>query len=158
MRFLFSILITTVFFFASCNAYKNLKDPEFRDVKQIELMEVGLTQTKAGAELVFYNPNKFNVTLTSATGDVYVEDKFIGWFELTGKVYVKKKKEFVIPIVVKLDNYSILMNRQEILEKKEVMIRVKGMARVSKTGFSKEVPILYEKKQSVDKLKNLVSL
>ena len=55
------------------------------------------------------------------------------------------------------DNIGAIKNQNEIYKKKEVMIRIDGVASLSKTGFSKEIPIKYEKMESVDKLRSLVS-
>lgn len=157
MKLVFSTLIIAALFLTSCKAYKNVQEPEFRDIQNVELIDIGLTQSKAGADIIYYNPNNFNITLSTARGDVYVDDKYIGRFELADKVSVRKRDEFIVPVVLKLDNISVLKHQQEILKKKEVVIRVNGMARLTKTGFSKEVPINYEKKESVDKLRSLVS-
>ena len=115
MKLIFSTLIVASLLLTSCKAYKNVLEPEFRDVQNIEIIDLGLTQSKAGADIVYYNPNKFNATLSSAKGDVYVDDKYMGRFELADKVYVKKKKEFVVPVILKLDNISILKHQKEIL-------------------------------------------
>lgn len=40
-------------------------------------------------------------------------------------------------------------------KKKEVLIRIDGVARLTKTGFSKEIPIKYEKLEDTDKLRSL---
>lgn len=157
MKLIFSTLAIVSFLLTSCKTYDNVLDPEFRDVQNVEIIELGLTQSKAGADIIYYNPNKFNATLASAKGDVYVDDKYMGRFELADKVSVKKRKEFVVPVILKLDNISVLKHQQEILKKKEVMIRVNGVAKITKTGFSKEVPIKYEKLESVDRLKNIAT-
>lgn len=157
MKLIFSTLISTALFLTSCSAYKNVQEPELRDIQNVEVIDIGLTQSKAGADIIYFNPNKFNVTLASARGDVYVDDKYIGRFELADKVSVKKKAEFVVPVILKLDNISLIKHQQEIFKKEEVMIKVKGIARITKTGFAKEVPINYEKMESVDRLRSLVS-
>lgn len=156
MKTLISTLSIAAITLASCSAYKNVQEPEFRDVQNVKLVEVGLLQTKAGAELVYYNPNNFNVTLSSARGDVYIDGQYMGRFELTDKVSVRKRSEFVIPAVLKLDNISAIKNR-DIINKDQVLIRIDGMARLTKTGFSKDIPIKYEKMESTDKLRSLVS-
>jgi LEA14-like dessication related protein len=157
MKALISTLSIAVLLLASCKAYKDVQEPEFRDVENVRLIDVGLLESKAGADIIYYNPNGFNVTLSSARGDVYVDDKYLGRFELADKVSVKKRSEFIIPAILKLDNISALKNQNEILKKKEVMIRIEGVARLTKTGFSKEIPIRYEKMESVDKLISIVS-
>ena len=157
MKYLISTLSITAILFTSCKAYKDVQEPEFRDVQNIRLVDVGLLQSKAGVDLVYYNPNNFNVTLSSARGDVYVDDKYIGRIELAEKVSVKKRKEFIIPAILKLDNISAIKNQGDIYKRNEVKIRIDGVATLTKTGFSKEIPIKYEKMESVDKLRAIFS-
>ena len=130
---------------ASCKAYKDVQEPEFRDVQNVRLVDVGLLQTKAGADLIYYNPNNFGVTLSDARGDVYLDNKYIGRFELADKVSVKKRGEFIIPAILKLDNISAIKNQNDIYKRKEVLVRIEGIARLTKAGFTKEIPIKYEK-------------
>lgn len=155
MKTVISTFLLGSFFVVSCNAYKDVREPEFRDVQNVRLVDAGLLTTKAGADLVYYNPNNFNVTLSSARGDVYLDNQYVGRFELAEKVTVKKRSGFVIPALLKLDNISAIKNR-DIVNKKEVLIRIDGMARLTKTGFSKEIPIRYEKMESTEKLRGLV--
>jgi LEA14-like dessication related protein len=157
MKALISTLLIGVIALASCKAYENVQEPEFRTVQNIRLVDVGLLQSKAGADLIYYNPNNFNVTLSSARGDLYLDGKYFGRFELEDNVSIRKRSEFSVPIILKLDNIGAI-GQHEIFKKKEVMIRIDGHARLSKTGFSKEIPIKYEKMESVDKLRSLVSL
>lgn len=157
MKALIFTLSMAILTLASCKAYKDVQEPEFRDVENVRLIDVGLLESKAGADLIYYNPNSFNVTLSSARGDVYVDDKYLGRFELADKVSVKKRTEFIIPAILKIDNIGAIKNQNEIYKKKEVMIRIDGVARLTKSGFSKEIPIKYEKMESVDKLRSLVS-
>jgi LEA14-like dessication related protein len=157
MKSFISTLSVAVLLLSSCKAYKDVQEPEFRDVQNIRLIDIGLLQSKAGADLVYYNPNSFNATLSSARGDLYIDDKYVGRFELEDKVSVKKRREFTIPAILKLDNISAIKNQNDIYKRKEVMIRIEGTARLTKTGFSKEIPIKYEKMESVDKLRSILS-
>ena len=157
MKYIISTLSIAAVMLVSCKAYKDVQEPEFRDVQNIRMVDVGLLQSKAGADLIYYNPNDFNVTLSSARGDVYIDDKYLGRFELAESVSVKKRKEFIIPAILKLDNISTIMNQNDIYKRKDVKIRIDGMARLTKTGFSKEIPIKYEKMESVDKLRSILS-
>lgn len=158
MKRLIFTLPVIILLFASCSAYKNVQEPEFRDVQNVRLIEVGLLQTKAGADLLYYNPNNFTVTLSSARGDVYLDDHYLGRFDLADKVSMGKRSEFLIPTILKMDNISAIKNQQDILKKKQVKLRIDGMARVTKAGFGKDIPIKYERMEDVDKLRNLVSL
>jgi LEA14-like dessication related protein len=157
MKSFISTLSVAVLLLSSCKAYKDVQEPEFREVQNVRLVDIGLLQSKAGADLVYYNPNNFNVTLSSAEGRVYIDDKYVGRFQLDHKVSVKKRKEFIVPAILKLDNLSAIKNQNDIYKRNEVKIRIEGMARLTKTGFSKELPIKYEKMESIEKWKNIFS-
>ncbi|MEO7923221.1 MAG: LEA type 2 family protein [Chitinophagaceae bacterium] len=147
----------TALFLTSCKAYNEVQQPEFRDVQNVRLIDVGILQSKAGIDLVYYNPNNFNITLSSARGDVYIDGKYLGRFEVNDKVSIRKRDEFIIPAILKLDNISVIKDQNDIYKRKEVLIRIDGIARFNKTGFSKEMPINYEKMESVDKLRSIFS-
>lgn len=141
---------------ASC-ASSNVKEPEYRDIRNIRLMDVGILQSTAGVDLIYYNPNSFGVTLSEARGDVYIDNAYLGRFSLDEKVQVGKRSEFVVPAVIKLDNIGAIKNHRDIYKKKEALIRIEGMARIKKSGFSKDVPIKYESIQNIEKFRSLVS-
>jgi len=146
-----------VVFISSCSSMKDVSEPEFRDVSNVRLINVGLLQTTAGADLVYYNPNNFGIQLANARGDVYIDNSYFGHFDLDKKVQVKKHAEFVLPVVFKLDNISAIKNQSDIYKKKEAMVRIEGYALIKKSGFSKEIPIRYERIQSIDRLRAIVS-
>lgn len=50
-----------------------------------------------------------------------------------------------------------IKNQREIFKKKEVLVRIEGVARLKKAGFAREVPIKYEGLQNIEKLRSLVS-
>ena len=158
MKYLISTLCAAVLFLSSCKTYKDVQEPEFRDIQNVRLVEVGLLQTRAGADLIYYNPNNYGVTLSSARGDVYLDNKFVGRFELAEKVTVKRRGEFIIPAILKLDNISTIKNQNDIYKRQEILVRIEGMARLTKTGFSRDIPIKYEKMESMDKLRSIVSI
>ncbi len=156
MKALMSTLLIGVIVLSSCGT-ANVKEPEYRDIREIRLIELGLLQSKAGIDLVYYNPNNFGVQLTEARGDVYVDNVYFGRFGLEESVQVKKRSEFVVPAVVNLDMIGAVKNQRELLKKKEVMVRIEGMARVKKTGFSRDIPIKFESMQNIERFRSLIS-
>jgi LEA14-like dessication related protein len=157
MKLLSTILVAFTLVFASCQSAKNVSEPEFRDISDVRLIEVGLLKTTAGANLIYYNPNNFGINLSSARGDVYVENKYFGSFTLDQEVGVRKRSEFILPVVLKIDNLNAIKDQGDILKKKEALVRIEGFALVRKAGFSKEIPIRYEQMQNIDRLRALVS-
>ena len=156
MKSLLSVLIIAVAFLTSCKT-SDLKEPEYRDIQNARLIEAGLLQSTAGVDLVYYNPNNYSVTLTQARGEVYIDNKYIGRLELAEKISVKKNSEFILPALIKLDNVSVIKNQNDIYNRKEILLRIEGTATLTKSGFSKELPFKYEKTESVDKLRSILS-
>jgi LEA14-like dessication related protein len=154
-------LISTFFLglivlFTSC-ATSNIREPEYREIRDVRLIELGLLQSKAGIDFVYYNPNNFGVNLTEARGDVYIDDVYFGRFELDRPVQVRKNAEFVVPAIIKLDNIGAFRNHRDLINKKEAMVKIDGFARVKKAGISKEVPIKYTGKQNIERFRTLIS-
>lgn len=89
MKAIISTLILAVMLLASCGT-ANVKEPEYRDIRDIKMLELGILQSTAGIDFIYYNPNDFGVQLSEARGDVYVDNTYLGRFELGEKVQVKK--------------------------------------------------------------------
>lgn len=157
MKTIISTLSLALIFLSSCSS-SNIKQPEYRAIREVKLVDVGLLSSTAGVDLVYFNPNSFGLTLDNASGDVYLDNHFLGRFELGDKVAIKKNAEFVVPALIKIDMIGALKNQREIFSKKEALLRLDGFATVKKAGFSKQVPIKYEQMQNIEKLRSAVSL
>lgn len=150
------LVLSGIVFLSSCSTSK-VQQPEYRDVREVRLIDLGILQSTAGVDLIYYNPNSFNVQLTEARGDVYLDNAYLGRFDLAEKIDIKKRSEFVVPAIVKVDMIGAIKNQQDIFKKKEALVRIEGTARVKKSGFSKEVPIRYEGVQNIEKFRSLVA-
>src|SRR5260221_7805321 len=157
MKTIISTFLLGLVLFSSCGTVRDVQEPEYRDIRDVRLIKAGVLQTTAGVDLVYYNPNDFGVQLSNASGDVYVDDAYLGRFDLDSKVQVKRHSEFPLPLVFTLDNIGAVKNQRDIYKKKEARVRIEGMARVRKAGFSKEIPIKYEGTQNLDRFRTLVS-
>jgi len=122
---------------SSCVA-SNVKEPEYREIRDVHLVELGVLQSTAGIDFVYYNPNSFGVQLSDAHGDVYVDDAYLGRFSLADKVQVKKRSEFTVPAIIKVDMIGAIKNQHDIFSKKEAMIRIEGVASVKKSGLQRK--------------------
>jgi LEA14-like dessication related protein len=152
-----TLALSLVIFLTSCST-ANVKEPEYRDISNVRLMELGVLQSKAGVDFVFYNPNNFGVQLTEARGDVYIDNVYLGRFDLEQNVSVRRHSEFTIPAILKLDMIGAIKNHRDLINKKEARIRIDGTARVKKSGFSKDVPIKYESMENIERFRSLISL
>ena len=155
MKTLISTLFIGLIVLSSCGT-ANVKEPEYRDIREVRLIELGLLQSTAGIDLIYYNPNNFGVQVAEARGDVYIDNVYLGRFGLGEKVQVKKRSEFIVPAIIKLDMIGAVKNQRELLKKKEVLVRIDGMARVKKSGLSKDVPIKFESMQNIERFRTLI--
>lgn len=146
-------LLAGLLLLSSCGNVKDIQEPEYRDIQNVRLIKASVLQTTAGVDLVYYNPNDFGVQLSNARGDVYIDNTFFGRFNLDGKVQVRRHSEFILPVVFKMDNIGAVMNQKDIYKKKEALVRIEGTARVNKAGFSKEIPIKYERMQDLERFR-----
>lgn len=157
MKIIATLLLASALIFAACQNVRNVEEPEFRNISDVRLIEAGLLKTTAGANMIYYNPNNFGIQLSAARGDVYVDNTFFGNFELDQQVQVNRRSEFILPVIIKIDNINALKNQSDIYKKKEALVRIEGRAFVKKSGFSKEIPIKYEQKQDIDRLRAIIT-
>ncbi len=157
MKVISFLFFSVLAIFSSCSKYKNVQEPEYRDIRNIHLINLGPLQSTAGVDLVYYNPNNFGVQLAEARGDIYIDSSFFGQFELSDKIQVKKRSEFTLPALVKIDMVGVLKNQRDLYKKKEAMVRIEGTAIVKKAGFSREVPITYEHMENIERFRTLLS-
>ena len=155
MKTLISTLLIGLIVLSSCGS-ANVKEPEYRDIREVRLIELGLLQSTAGIDLIYYNPNNFGVQVAEARGDVYIDNIYLGRFGLGEKVQVKKRSEFIVPAIIKLDMIGAVKNQRDLLKKKEVLVRIEGTARVKKSGLSRDVPIKFESMQNIERFRTLI--
>ena len=155
MKTVISTLAIALVLLTSCGS-ANVKQPEYRDIRDIRLVELGLLQSTASVDLIYYNPNNFGVQLSDARGDVYLDNAYLGRFSLGEKVQVGRRSEFVVPAIIKLDMIGAIRNQKDIFKKKEALIRIEGSARVKKSGVSVDVPIKFESMQNIERFRSLV--
>ena len=155
MKTLISTLLIGFIVLSSCGS-SNVKEPEYRDIREVKLIELGLLQSTAGIDLIYYNPNNFGVQVAEARGDVYIDNVYLGRFGLGEKVQVKKRSEFIVPAIIKLDMIGAVKNQRDLLKKKDVLVRIEGMARIKKSGLSRDVPIKFESMQNIERFRSLI--
>ncbi len=155
MKKLLLSMTPALWLLAACNS-ENIKEPEYREIRDVRIVDVGLLKTTARLNMVYYNPNSFSVQVNDAHGDVYIDNIHLGRFSLDDKVQVRKRREFTVPALIKLNNLSAIANHKEIRNKKQAMVRIEGVARVKKSGFTTEVPVKYEGMQNIEKLKEII--
>jgi len=116
------------------------KDFDYRD----KLETMGFEKTVLCMDLVYYNPNGFGVDLRKVDCDVYVDNSYLGKFQLDTLMHINRMAEFTLPSRILIDMKAVLKNGMNLLFSQEVLINVKGTTRVGKAGFFRTVPFNYE--------------
>ena len=139
-----SIALPFIFWLTIPNS---LKQPEFIEMKNLELTSVGLKESQIKMDMIYYNPNRHNLKLKKAEVDIYVDDKFAGRSMVDTLIRIPREDTFSIPVQVKVDMRSILPNALAAFLNEELKIRLDGYARMGKAGIYINVPIQQESTQ-----------
>jgi len=147
--FLKTILLTlfcAVLLFCSCSKPRAF---EYRDIKNFKVQTMGYNNTALLMDLVYYNPNGFGVDLRRVDCDVYVDNTYLGKFQLDTLMHISRRAEFVLPSKIVVDMKTIFKNGLNMLFSREVLVNVKGTTRVGKAGIFATVPFNYEARHTL---------
>lgn len=117
---------------------------DYRDMKNVKVETIGFNQAALSMDLVYYNPNGFGVELKKVDCDVYIDNSYLGKFQLDTLMHIPRRAEFTLPSRMLVDMKAVLKNSLNMLFSQEVLISVKGTTKVGKAGFYKTVPFIYE--------------
>lgn len=143
------LLATYILILPSCKA---VKEPEFQGIENLRLSKLGLSESTLFLDIRYNNPNNYGLKMKTAEGDAWIENNYLGHFNMDTLVKVPARGDFSLPVKLKVDMSKILKNSLIGLLSPEVMIKVKGNARVGKGFVYINYPVEYEGKQRLDKL------
>ncbi|HRG83560.1 MAG TPA: LEA type 2 family protein [Chitinophagaceae bacterium] len=133
----------------SCQSFQA---PEFKNVDNIRLGKMGKKSSSILADVWYYNPNRTRLKLKSAKGEAWMDEVYLGRFEVDSAVNIPAQGNFRLPVILDADMNKLLQHSLTAVLSKEVRIRIKGSARVGKSPFFINYPIEYEGKQRLDQL------
>ena len=133
--------------FISCAAPKAF---EYREVRNVKMNQFGFEKTSLAMELVYFNPNNFGLDLRTVDADVYVDNHYLGKFNLDTMMHIPKKAEFILPSKIAIDLKGFFKNALNLVVSNEVLVTVKGTTRVGKAGIFKTLPFTYEARQKLN--------
>jgi LEA14-like dessication related protein len=141
---LISVIIT------SCQAPKEL---EYRDVRKLELKQLGFNESKLNFELVYFNPNKFGLDLKKVESDVYLDNIYLGKFQLDTLMRIPRNSEFILPSSININMQNLMKNAVQLMFKKDILVKAKGNVKIGKGGIFKTLPFTYESRQEFNLFK-----
>ena len=128
------------------------KQPDYIDFQNLRLKKAQLDQAVITFDLRYYNPNNFNIQLRKVDVDIYFNDKYLGHSMLDSLIHIPRRDTFFIPVSMEVQTKNVLANAVQLLLNPEVMVRLKGNARVGRSGVFINMPIEYEGKKRIDLL------
>jgi LEA14-like dessication related protein len=145
MKYLFSILVITMVI--GCG---KPQAPDYRDFRNFKIEKLGFNRSAVSMELVYYNPNNFGVQLRNIDCDVYIENNYLGKFQLDTMMNIRKKSEFILPAKVEIDMKNVFKNSLNLILQNEIAVKLTGNAKLGKAGVYFNVPVKYEGKHKLE--------
>lgn len=124
---------------------------DYLGIRNLKVVKFDLKESTISAEVGYYNPNKFPVTMKRAEVDVYVNSNFFGHSILDSTIKIPRKDTFYLPVqmTVNMANTAIGLIQTFGGGQQEVMIKLDGKARIGRGGFFINYPIKYEGPQKL---------
>src|ERR1041384_779613 len=101
------VFLIAVFLLTSCG---NLKEPDFRNIDNVSLGQIGGKQTTLRLDVHYFNPNKTRIVLKKAEGGRWLDGVYSGKFDVDSLVHIPGNAEFRIPVLFKADMKNFLIN------------------------------------------------
>jgi LEA14-like dessication related protein len=126
------------------------KPPDFINVQNLKIHQLGFNESVVSADLKYYNPNQFGVQLRKAEAEVYVNGVKSGRSQLDSVLMIPKKDTFYLPVQMVVTMKDLFPNVLDVFLSREVLIKIEGIVYLRKGGINFSVPIRYEGRQKVN--------
>ena len=123
---------------AGCN---NVKELEYKGIKNTSLQTLNLSNAQLLIELEYFNPNDFWLDVKETNLNIYLNDKFIALADQPTKTQIPKSALFTFPVVAHFDPFKVLGFAFQNVFSKTVKITLQGSAKIGKQGVYIKVPI-----------------
>lgn len=140
----FLTCLLSLLFFNSC---KDIKDPELRGFDSVEIIKPGFIKSTVRINVRYYNPNKYKARLKEAHGEAWIDDVYLGTFQIDSLIQVPALQEFVVPVDLTFETLKVI----QLAKNEEVNLKVTGNAKAGKAGFYRNFSLNYEGKQNIRK-------
>lgn len=125
---------------------------DYLGVRNIKMLKLGMKESTISAEVGYYNPNRYPVTMKRAEVDVYVNGNYFGHSLLDSTIRIPRKDSFFLPVVLTVNMSTTAMSLLQTLGggSDQVQVKLDGKARIGRSGIFINYPIKYE---GIQKLK-----
>lgn len=145
------VLFTTIL---ACTKDQIFKDPEFRDISEVEILSANLDSVIVTANCTMYNPNIIPLDLSNMDFNVRVNEQESGTVQQTMTAQMPSKSEFTFPVrfafspkeVWGEDGSSLIGLGLQIFANKEFDLYMEGTVKAGAKGVFVKVPFEHEQK------------
>ena len=134
--------VLSLSFMVSCSPPK---EPEFRDVTNVNVKNFSTSSVTISADAILYNPNKMAAVLKEINVVVWIDGKEVGTVQQESNIEVKGMEEFAVPLELSFSPNKIFDNvlsgAMSLLSNKKFTIEYKGYIRVKIAGITIKVPV-----------------
>lgn len=124
---------------------------DYLGVKNFKVLKFGLKESTVGADVEFYNPNRFPVTIKGGAVDVYANNNYFGKTTIDSTIKIPQKDTFLLPVVLKIDMNNTAIGLIQTLAggTDSVHIKLDGSAKIGRKGIFINYPIRYDGMQKI---------
>lgn len=138
MRYFKLLFFPIIVLFASCSSPKSF---EFKGVKSIKIEKASLKQNILNAQIEYYNPNSFELSLKNIDCDIFVNDQKFTHYALDTNLVIPSSSNFVVPAKMEIQLADLLKHSVDIMFNKPLKFTIIGKATLSKGIFTKTIPV-----------------
>lgn len=140
--------------FSSCG---EMKVPVFNGIENLQINRLGGGKSRLTLDMGYFNPNNSGARLKSAEGDAWLDSTYLGHFYVDTSINIPANSNFLIPVKLDVEMKNLLRHSLAAMMSEELLVTIKGKAKVGKSGFYKKIPIDYEGKQNLSEVFNKVA-
>jgi LEA14-like dessication related protein len=140
------LMLWGIIFFTSC---KKPQGFEYRGINNFKIDSIGFERSTVSLNLVYFNPNSFGVELKHVDCDVFVNNNYLGKYQLDTLMHISRRSEFTMPSRMTVDMRNLFKNSLNAFFAQQVQLDVKGNTKLGKAGIFINVPFTYSGIQKI---------
>jgi LEA14-like dessication related protein len=140
-------LFAIILLIASCADQKSF---EFKGVKSVNIEKASIKKNILNAQLEYYNPNNFDLTLKKIDCDIFINDQKLTHYGLDTVLVIPSTANFIVPAKMEIELSNLLKHSVDIMFNKPLKITIVGNATLSKGIFTKTVPVNFTTVKSLN--------
>lgn len=136
-------------FLALSSCKTTFKALEYKECKNVKLNKVGLKNSTMEMNLVFFNPNKYEIQLQQAALEIFLNGNPLGKTNQMLNITLPKKADGTIPLKIDIEMKNLLRNAISTISSEEVSIKAVGKIKAGRHGIYKSIDVDYTTKQKL---------